>query len=171
MVGNFVLRPRTSGAVKRNFLPYFRQYTSPNEHFEYGYPHSYAHLNIYSSKAQYFAPNWSFVSNIKQLRQPITMESLMTSVLQRYIAEYSNANSWPYPIRHRVTFASALEFLVTILLSKVVPCSSELFSCEFHLSLSWWQNKQNHLCAQQKHISAWVSAQSDQSLRCPLEES
>ena len=47
-------------------------YTSPNEHFEYGYPHSNALFNIYSSKAQHFAPNWSFVSNVKQLRQPIT---------------------------------------------------------------------------------------------------
>ena len=43
-------------------------------HFEYGYPHSNALFNIYSSKAQYFAPNWSFVSNVKQLRQPITSD-------------------------------------------------------------------------------------------------
>ena len=40
MVGNFVLRRRVSGAVKRNFRPYNRRYTSPNEHFEYGHPHS-----------------------------------------------------------------------------------------------------------------------------------
>ena len=57
MVGNFVLRRRVSGAVKCNFRPYNRQYTSPNEHFEYGYPHSNAIFKIYSSKAQYFAPN------------------------------------------------------------------------------------------------------------------
>ena len=42
MVGNFVLRRRVSGAVKRNFRPYNRWYTSPNDHFEYGYPHSNA---------------------------------------------------------------------------------------------------------------------------------
>ena len=66
MVGNFV-----SGTVNRNFLPYNRRYTSPNEHFEYGYPHSNAFFNIYSSKARHFASNWSFVSNVKQLRQPI----------------------------------------------------------------------------------------------------
>ena len=65
MVGNFVLRRRVSGAVKRNFRPYNRWYTSQKEHFEYGYPHSNALFNIYSSKAQYFAPNWSFVSNVK----------------------------------------------------------------------------------------------------------
>ena len=42
MVGNFVLRRRISGAVKRNFRPYNRRHTSPNEHFEYSYPHSNA---------------------------------------------------------------------------------------------------------------------------------
>ena len=74
IVGNFVLRQRVSGAIKHNFWPYNRWYTSPNEHFEYGYPHSNALFNIYSSKAQHFPPNWSFVSNIKQLRQPITSD-------------------------------------------------------------------------------------------------
>ena len=33
------------------------RYTSPNEHFEYGYLYSNALFNIYSSKAQHFAPN------------------------------------------------------------------------------------------------------------------
>ena len=74
MVGNFVLRRRVSGAVKRNFRPHKRQYTSPNEHFEYVYTHYNALFNIYSSKAQYFAPNWSFVSKVKQLCQPITRD-------------------------------------------------------------------------------------------------
>ena len=74
MVGNFVLRRRVSGAVKRNFWPYNRWYTSTNEHFEYGYPHCNALVIIYSSKAQHFAQNWSFVSNVKQLRQPITSD-------------------------------------------------------------------------------------------------
>ena len=75
MVGNFVLRRRVSGAVKRNFRPYNRRYISPTENFEYGYPHSNAlFFNIYLSKAQYFAPNVSFVSNVKPLRQPITSD-------------------------------------------------------------------------------------------------
>ena len=42
MVGNLVLRRRASGAVKRDFRTYIRQYTSPNENFEYGYLHSNA---------------------------------------------------------------------------------------------------------------------------------
>ena len=41
---------------------------------EYGYPHSNALFNIYSSKAQYFAPNVSFISNVKPLCQPITSD-------------------------------------------------------------------------------------------------
>ena len=74
MVGNFVLRRRVSGAVKSNFQPYNQWYTSPNENFEYGYPHSNALFNIYSSKAEHFAPNWSFVSNVKQPHQPVTSD-------------------------------------------------------------------------------------------------
>ena len=41
-VGNLVLRRHVSGAVKRDFRTYIRRYTSPNENFEYGYPHSNA---------------------------------------------------------------------------------------------------------------------------------
>ena len=45
-VGNLVLRRRASGAVKRDFRTYIRRYTSPNENFEYGYPHSNAFLQF-----------------------------------------------------------------------------------------------------------------------------
>ena len=31
-------------------------------------------LTLIRKKAQHFAPNWSFVSHIKQLRQPITSD-------------------------------------------------------------------------------------------------
>ena len=43
-VGHLVLRRRVSGAVKRDFRTYIRRYTSPNENFEYSYPHSNALL-------------------------------------------------------------------------------------------------------------------------------
>ena len=33
-----------------------------------------------------------------------------------------------------------------------------------------WQNQQNDLCAQRRLRTAWASAQSDKSLRCPDEE-
>ena len=45
-VGNLVLWRRVSGAVKRDFRTYIRRYTSPNENFEYGYPHSNALLTL-----------------------------------------------------------------------------------------------------------------------------
>ena len=45
-VGNLVLRRHASGAVKRDFRTYIRRYTSPNENFEYGYPHSNALLQF-----------------------------------------------------------------------------------------------------------------------------
>ena len=45
-VGNLILRRRASGAVKRDFQTYIRRYTSPNENFEYGYPHSNALLQF-----------------------------------------------------------------------------------------------------------------------------
>ena len=34
-----------------------------------------------------------------------------------------------------------------------------------------WQNQQNGMCTQRRFRSAWASAHSDRSLRCPLEES
>ena len=46
MVGNLVLRRRASGAVKHDFGTYIQRYTSPNENFEYGYPHSNALLQF-----------------------------------------------------------------------------------------------------------------------------
>ena len=45
-VGNLVFRRRASGAVKRDFRTYIRLYTSLNENFEYGYPHSNALLQF-----------------------------------------------------------------------------------------------------------------------------
>ena len=45
-VGNLVLRVGVSGAVKHDFRKNIRRYTSPNENFEYGYPHSNALLQI-----------------------------------------------------------------------------------------------------------------------------
>ena len=45
-VGNLVLRRHACGALKRDFRTYIRRYTSPNENFEYGYPHSNALLQF-----------------------------------------------------------------------------------------------------------------------------
>ena len=43
----------------------------------------------------------------------------------------------------------------------------------WYVEIKWaaaWQNQQNDLCAQQRLRSAWASAQSFQSIRCPHEE-
>ena len=51
-VGNLVLRRRVSGTVKCDFRTCIRRYTSQNENFEYGYPHSNALLNFSHKKRQ-----------------------------------------------------------------------------------------------------------------------
>ena len=45
-VENLVLWQRVNGDVKRYFRTHIRRYTSPNENFEYGYPHSNALLQF-----------------------------------------------------------------------------------------------------------------------------
>ena len=45
--GNHVLRLRLLVAVKLNFRPYIRRYTSPNENFEYSYPLNMSNRNNY----------------------------------------------------------------------------------------------------------------------------
>ena len=44
--GNHVLRLRLRVAVKLNFRPFIRRYTSPNEKFEYSYPLTLYHLAV-----------------------------------------------------------------------------------------------------------------------------
>ena len=65
-VGNLVLRRRASGAVKRDFRTYIRRYTSPNENFEYSYPHSNALLQ--------FRFKWSVASRVslKAIHRKVT---------------------------------------------------------------------------------------------------
>ena len=51
-VGNLVLHQGVIRAVKRDFRPYIRRYTSPNENFEYVNTHSYALLQLKSSQIE-----------------------------------------------------------------------------------------------------------------------
>ena len=46
LVRNLVLWRRARGAIKRDLRTYIQQYTSTNENFEYGYPHSNARLQF-----------------------------------------------------------------------------------------------------------------------------
>ena len=68
-VGNLVLRRRVSGAVKRDFPAYIRQYTSPNENFEYGYPHSNALLTFSLQKVSENVLCCAYMSSDCQLHE------------------------------------------------------------------------------------------------------
>ena len=92
-VGNFVLRRRVRGAVKHDFRPYIRRYTSPNENFEYGYPHSNVLFNFYTSKTLYFVQNVSFISDVNHYVDQSLATLLLTSGFRRYIPGYTVANS------------------------------------------------------------------------------
>ena len=72
MVGNSVLPGRASRALKRDFQTYMRQFTSPNENFEYGYPHSNAHLHSHLKlehckphQAAHHQTKYEVINNIK----------------------------------------------------------------------------------------------------------
>ena len=106
-VGNLVLRRRACGAVKRDFRTYIRRYTSPNEKFEYGYPQSNALLQ-FRLKLKRYKP-------YKTARQPTICDvvndvKLFPTVYHRIYCRIF----WRYPIRSRVTKASALEWYIMI---------------------------------------------------------
>ena len=73
-VGNFVLRRRVSGAVKHDFRPYIRRYTTPNEKFEYCYPHSNVLFNYKHRKNTLFFAKRERHQRRKTRRLPITSD-------------------------------------------------------------------------------------------------
>ena len=105
MVGNLVLRRCTSGAVKRDFRTYIRGYISPNEKFEYGYPHSNA-LLPFCLKLKLYRP-------LKAARHPTKCDvindvKLFPTVYRRTYCR----KILTFPIRSRVTKANALEYSI-----------------------------------------------------------
>ena len=89
-----------SRAIKHDFQPYILRYTSPNENFEYGCPHSKALLQctLKLKRCKPYVIKWN-------------MTSLMTSYyILQYIAGYTVTHFWHYPIRCPVTKQSTLEF-------------------------------------------------------------
>ena len=50
MFGNHILRLCSRVAIKLNFRPYIRRYTSPNENFEYSYPLSVRLDSVYNQE-------------------------------------------------------------------------------------------------------------------------
>ena len=120
-VGNLVLRRRASGDVKRDFRTYIRRYTSPNENFEYGYPHSNA-LLLFPLKLE----RWKLHKAARHLtiRDVIYDVKQFPTVYRRiYCRKF-----WRYPIRRRVTKSSALEFAFNVIPHMVNTTLYHLFN-------------------------------------------
>ena len=73
-VGNLVLQGHAREAVKHDFRTYIQRYTSPNEYFEYGYPHSDALLqfclkfelcNLHLHKAAHHPTKCGIINDVK----------------------------------------------------------------------------------------------------------
>ena len=121
-VGNLVLWRRLCGAVKRDFRTFIWRYNSPNENFEYVNPHSNTLLTFSLQKDSEnvlccaYMPRGSqlhktacqlHIFTCQPMKSDVTQWRWIPTVYRRYTAE----NLWRYPIRRRVAFASALEFL------------------------------------------------------------
>ena len=92
--GNLVLRRRLSPAIKPDFQTYIRRYTSPNENFEYGYPHSNALLTFFLQKDSENVLCCTYIQLHKftcQLHINEKQGYVMKSSLRRYIAGYTAA--------------------------------------------------------------------------------
>ena len=103
MVGNLVLRRR----VKRDFRTYIRRYTSPNEHFVYGYPHSNARLQ-FKLKLERCKPHKAACHPTKC--DEFNDIKLFPTVYRRIYCR----NFLRYPIRRRVTNSCALESRIKV---------------------------------------------------------
>ena len=91
-VRNLVLRRRVSGAVKCDFRTYIRRYTSPNENFEYGYPHSNALLTFSLQKDNENVLCCAYTS------------SDVSCIKPHPSCIYSLVNQWKVTIRNDVRF-------------------------------------------------------------------
>ena len=121
-VRNLFIRWCLSGAVKLDFRQYIRRYTSPNENFEYGYPHSNALLQ-FRLKFEHCKPHKDACHQTKC--------DVINNVnfFQQHIAGYTVTNFW-HPIRRRITKSSALEWPViniTLLTLKKAVHKANLF--------------------------------------------
>ena len=85
-VGNLILRQPGSRVVKRDFQTYIQPYNSPNENFEYGYPHSNALLQFRLKlgcckphKATHQPTKCGVIKNVKLFRRKFLTLSYQTS--------------------------------------------------------------------------------------------
>ena len=130
MVGNLVLRRHGSRAVKRDLRRYIRPYTSSNENFEYGYPHSNALLQ--------FCLKLERCKSHRAARHPTKCD-----VSNYFRLRYTVANFLRYPIRCLVTKSSALEsqFYVQNVVYLVQCESNYIKIAEIQI---WASSRDNH---------------------------
>ena len=86
----------------QNFQPYIRWYTSPNENFEYGYPHSNAFLQFHL-KLDCYKP---YKATHHPKKCDVINDFKLFQTVNRTI---SCRKFWRYSIRHHVTTSSALK--------------------------------------------------------------
>ena len=84
---------------------YIRRYTTPNEKFEYGYPHSNVLFNLYTSKTLYFVQNVSFVSDVNRYVDQSLATLLLTQDILSQILDVIQSDG--------TLFTSALECVFT----------------------------------------------------------
>ena len=81
-IRNYVLRLRLRVAVKLNFRPYIRRYTSPNEDFEYSYPLILFMLNMCICLLFFLSKlTFSHISFRKTIRMSDCLDPDVTDVL------------------------------------------------------------------------------------------
>ena len=109
-VGNLVLH----GAVKRDSRTYIRRYTSPNENFEYGYPHSNALLT-------FSLQIWSKMYFVAPIR-PVTASCIkpLASCI------YSLVNQWKATLCNDVGFPTVYH---KIYCCKLIMLSNQTLHC------------------------------------------
>ena len=98
-----------------DFRKYIRRYTSPNENFEYGYPHSNAllqfHLELERCKPHKATRHPTKCTAINGFKQFLTI-----------YAGYTIKIFWHYPTRLRVMKSSALEWPFICLWARIKLC-------------------------------------------------
>ena len=144
-IGNLVLRQHASGAVKRDFRTYIRRNTSQMKNLNMVNPI----IMLFCS----FVWNLSVASFMPHIIQRNVTSLMMSNYFRQYIAGYTVANIWRYPIRCSVAKANALE---------------SVFGTKWkRYNIIWasaWDFQQCGMCDQQRLRPAWAYAQSDQSL-------
>ena len=114
---------------------------------------------------QVFSWRGSLVTNVRALHPKYTFPPITKVML------LTMNTKWRYYIKKPFSSTSASHLTKSntqVMSSPHVKNNSDSY---FPITAASWLNQQNGMCTQQRLKSAWASAQSDQSLLCPHEES